>query len=161
MGDTSTTTNTSSSLPENTYAQPVLILACESFLSCVMSSVSPICFISPLTTFQLIFGCPRPLLHPYWCIHSPALNMPRPFKSNLIQLLFYGSNSYFLSDHLISYPVQSGKSTHPSDHSHLHYHQPLNLGLLNWLTLCSVNKSQSNYHTIDSPFQGYRNFSVT
>ena len=149
MGDTSKTANTSSSLPEISYAQPVLILTCQSFLSCAISSVSPIYFRSPLmTSFQLIFGHPRPFLQcirlnrlapPHWCIHTLSRNMPKPSKSSLPQLIFYGSNFYFISDYFICYPIQSGKSTHQSDHSHLHYHQSLNLGLLNWPTLYSVN----------------------
>ena len=72
----------------------------------------------------------------HWCTRTPPLNVPKPSQPSLPQLIFYRCNPYPLSDHHISNPIQPSIATHPPDHSHLSYHQPLGLDLLDRPTFC-------------------------
>ena len=89
---------------------------------------------SPSHTMQKV----NRLTPPHRCIYTPPLNMSKSSQSSLPQLVFQRCNSYFLIDHHIFNPIQSSITTHLLYHSHLNYHQPLDLGLLDWLILYSI-----------------------
>ncbi|KAG5610034.1 hypothetical protein H5410_021315 [Solanum commersonii] len=64
-------------------------------------------------------------------------------------------------DNLVPNLIASSVPTHPSQHPHLHNMQFLDMCVLDWPTLRSIQQSRSNYHSVKLTFKSRWDFLIT
>ncbi|KAG5599461.1 hypothetical protein H5410_030831 [Solanum commersonii] len=76
------------------------------------------------------------------------------------QLVHHRGHSHLLLDNLIPNFIAPSVPTHPSQHPHLRNMHFLDMCVLDWPTLCSIQQGRSNYHSVELTFKPRWNFLI-
>ncbi|KAG5617998.1 hypothetical protein H5410_017822 [Solanum commersonii] len=79
--------------------------------------------------------------------------MSKPSQSRFPQLVHHRGHSHLLPDNLIPNLIAPSVPTHPSQHPHLRNMHFLNMCVLDWPTLRSIQQGRSNYHSVELTFK--------
>ncbi|KAG5592581.1 hypothetical protein H5410_043095 [Solanum commersonii] len=91
----------------------------------------------PTSTPPALYG--RPFLRR---LARPPLHMSKPSQSRFPQLVHQRSHSHLLLDNLIPNLIAPSVPTHPSQHPHLRNMHSLNMCVLDWPTLRSIQQDR-------------------
>ncbi|KAG5596625.1 hypothetical protein H5410_037857 [Solanum commersonii] len=118
---------------------------------------------------QKAIGLPLPLRVPSttnpshlltWRLASP-LHMSKPSQSRFPQLVHHRGHSHLIPDNLVPNLIAPSVPTHPSQHPHLRDMHFLDMCVLDWPTLRSIQQGRSNYHSVELTFKSRWDFLVT
>uniref|UniRef100_A0A0A9GKG0 Uncharacterized protein n=1 Tax=Arundo donax TaxID=35708 RepID=A0A0A9GKG0_ARUDO len=82
----------------------------------------------------------------------PTLYVLKPFYTMLDKLLFNWCYTNSITYVIIPDPIFFCVTTHPSQHAHLGYTQPLDISPFSWPTLCAIQHCRSNRRLIEPAF---------
>ncbi|KAG5599405.1 hypothetical protein H5410_030775 [Solanum commersonii] len=103
----------------------------------------------------------QPLAPPHWGVCAPSFHMSKPSQSRFPQLVHHRGHSHLLSDNLVPNLIAPSVPTHPPQHPHLRDMHFLDMCVLDWPTLRSIQQSRSNYHSVELTFKSRWDFLVT
>ncbi|KAG5604826.1 hypothetical protein H5410_026318 [Solanum commersonii] len=87
--------------------------------------------------------------------------MSKPSQSRFPQLVHHRGHSHLLPDNLVPNLIAPSVPTHPSQHPHFRDMHFLDMCILDWPTLRSIQQGRSNYHSVELTFKSRWDFLVT
>ncbi|KAG5586650.1 hypothetical protein H5410_047084 [Solanum commersonii] len=107
-----------------------------------------------------------PSVYPlYPATRTSSLRRLRTVSSHVqtisVSLVHHRCHSHLLPNNLIPNLIAPSVPTHPSQHPHLRNMHFLNMCVLDWLALRSIQQGRSNYHSVELTFKSRWNFLIT